>query len=209
MTRQLHRRRSPRPAGATDRADPGAAHPRAQADRRAAHRRPKPGRDRYLDLLRSIALVRVVVYHLFGWAWLTVLFPSMGVMFALAGSLMARSLDRPALGVIRGRVRRLLPPMWAFARSCSRDVLVGWKPVKEDGGTWCLVKLVNYIVPSAPRRTPGSAAPGRPAGAVLGGPGRGPALVPACLPVVRARLTAAAVGVPQGALGDAARAAGR
>lgn len=51
----------------------------------------KPGRDRYLDLLRSIALVRVVCYHLFGWAWLTVLFPSMGVMFALAGSLMARS----------------------------------------------------------------------------------------------------------------------
>ena len=44
-----------------------------------------------------IALVRVVVYHLFGWAWLTVLFPSMGVMFALAGSLMARSLNRPAL----------------------------------------------------------------------------------------------------------------
>ncbi|MFD4683184.1 hypothetical protein ACFWO0_10725, partial [Streptomyces sp. NPDC058461] len=47
----------------------------------------KPGRDRYLDLLRSIALVRVVLYHIFGWAWLTVLFPSMGVMFALAGSL--------------------------------------------------------------------------------------------------------------------------
>lgn len=54
-----------------------------------------PGRDRYLDLLRSLALVRVVLYHLFGWAWLTVLFPSMGVMFALAGSLMARSLSRP------------------------------------------------------------------------------------------------------------------
>ena len=69
------------------------------------------GRDRYLDLLRSIALVRVVVYHLFGWAWLSVLFPSMGVMFALAGSLMARSLNRPALGVIKGRLRRLLPPL--------------------------------------------------------------------------------------------------
>ena len=76
----------------------------------------RPGRDRYLDLLRSIALVRVVAYHLFGWAWLTVLFPSMGVMFALAGSLMARSLSRPAWGVIRGRVRRLLPPALGVQR---------------------------------------------------------------------------------------------
>lgn len=61
------------------------------------------GRDRYFDLLRAIALFRVVFYHLMGWAWLPVLFPSMGVMFALAGNLMARSLAaRPALGVVRG-----------------------------------------------------------------------------------------------------------
>nr|WSY54511.1 acyltransferase [Streptomyces sp. NBC_00886] len=108
------------------------------------------GRDRYLDLLRSIALVRVVIYHLFGWAWLSVLFPSMGVMFALAGSLMARSLNRPALGVIRGRIRRLLPPLWAF----SAVVLVmmfasGWNPLKDPdlGGTWGVAKLFDYIVP--------------------------------------------------------------
>src|SRR5512147_2850411 len=81
-----------------------------QETERSAPAPRKPGRDRYLDLLRSIALVRVVVYHLFGWAWLSVLFPSMGVMFALAGSLMARSLSRPALSVVKSRVRRLLPP---------------------------------------------------------------------------------------------------
>ncbi|MEV6544930.1 acyltransferase [Streptomyces sp. NPDC051665] len=108
------------------------------------------GRDRYLDLLRSIALVRVVIYHLFGWAWLSVLFPSMGVMFALAGSLMARSLNRPALGVIRGRLRRLLPPLWAF----SALVLVmmfgmGWNPLKDPdlGGSWGVLKLFDYLVP--------------------------------------------------------------
>ncbi|MGJ3559853.1 acyltransferase family protein [Streptomyces sp. INA 01156] len=106
-----------------------------------------PGRDRYLDLLRSIALVRVVVYHLFGWAWLTVLFPSMGVMFALAGSLMARSLKRPAASVIRSRVRRLLPPLWAFAAVVLTMMFVnGWNPAKDDG-TWGLVGLVNYLVP--------------------------------------------------------------
>ncbi|MFI9468741.1 acyltransferase [Streptomyces sp. NPDC052492] len=111
----------------------------------------KPGRDRYLDLLRSVALVRVVVYHLFGWAWLTVLFPSMGVMFALAGSLMARSLKRPAWSVIRSRVRRLLPPMWIFAVVALTLVFVsGWNPgddPDQGGGSWGLVKLFNYLVP--------------------------------------------------------------
>ncbi|GAB3181875.1 acyltransferase family protein [Streptomyces incanus] len=110
----------------------------------------KPGRDRYLDLLRSIALVRVVVYHLFGWAWMTVLFPSMGVMFALAGSLMARSLKRPAASVIRSRVRRLLPPMWAFGVVVLALMFAqGWNPAKDPdhGDTWGLIGLFNYIVP--------------------------------------------------------------
>src|SRR3954470_7927361 len=110
------------------------------AGRRGAVAAPKaPGRDRYLDLLRSVALVRVVVYHLFGWAWLSVLFPSMGVMFALAGSLMARSLNRPALGVIRGRLRRLLPPLWAFGAVVLVMMFAsGWNPLQDPdtGGTW-------------------------------------------------------------------------
>ncbi|UKA53488.1 acyltransferase [Arthrobacter sp. FW305-BF8] len=95
-------------------------------------------RDRYLDLLRAIALVRVVAYHSFaGAAWLSVAFPSMGVMFALAGSLMARSLERPAFGVLKSRSRRLLLPLWVY----SATVLVlllwqGWSPVVRAGGSW-------------------------------------------------------------------------
>lgn len=112
---------------------------------------PKPaGRDRYLDLLRSLALVRVVLYHLFGWAWLTVLFPSMGVMFALAGSLMARSLKRPVLSVIRGRVRRLLPPLWAFSAVVLPLMFLGGWKLSEDpdhSGTWGLLEMVNYVIP--------------------------------------------------------------
>lgn len=110
----------------------------------------KPGRDRYLDLLRSLALVRVVVYHLFGWAWLTIAFPSMGVMFALAGSLMARSLKRPAWGVIRGRIRRLLPPMWAFGAVVLCLLFAAGWDIGEDpdhGGTWGLVSVANYVFP--------------------------------------------------------------
>ncbi|MFJ8753411.1 acyltransferase [Streptomyces sp. NPDC102441] len=118
----------------------------APADAASAPRA-KPGRDRYLDLLRAVALVRVVVFHLFGWAWLTVLFPSMGVMFALAGSLMARSLARPAGSVIRSRLRRLLPPMWAFSLVIVPVMFaLSWKPVREEG-LWWFIKLGSYLFP--------------------------------------------------------------
>ncbi|MFF3768423.1 acyltransferase [Streptomyces sp. NPDC001922] len=107
----------------------------------------RPGRDRYLDLLRALALVRVVGYHTFEWAWLTLAFPSMGVMFALAGSLMARSLERPALGVLRGRLRRLLPPLWLFgALALGAMFLAGWHPEKGEG-SWGWLRVLCWIVP--------------------------------------------------------------
>ena len=81
---------------------------------------PSAGRDsadrsRWLDVLRAIALVRVVGYHVLGWGWLSFVFPSMGVMFALGGSLMLASLRRAeAVDVIGRRIKRLLPPFWLF-----------------------------------------------------------------------------------------------
>ncbi|GIF16149.1 acyltransferase family protein [Actinoplanes teichomyceticus] len=71
-------------------------------------------RNRYLDLLRAIATVRVVIYHLTGWSALTIVFPAMSVMFALAGSLMAASLDRFGVGAVERRLRRLLPSLWVL-----------------------------------------------------------------------------------------------
>ncbi|MFD7560117.1 acyltransferase [Streptomyces sp. NPDC059835] len=108
----------------------------------------KGGRDRYLDLLRALALGRVVLYHNFGWFWLPLVFPSMGVMFALAGSLMTRSLSRPALGVIRGRLRRLLPPMWLFGGiMITLQILDGWGPDSEGHPNWWWGKLAFWILP--------------------------------------------------------------
>jgi len=72
-------------------------------------------RNRYLDLLRALAIVRVVVYHSTGWVALTVAFPAMSVMFALAGSLMAASLDRSGPFAVERRLRRLLPSLWAMS----------------------------------------------------------------------------------------------
>jgi peptidoglycan/LPS O-acetylase OafA/YrhL len=105
-------------------------------------------RNRYLDLLRAAAIVRVVVYHLFGWPWLSLLLPAMGVMFALAGSLTAASLDRrPAGPVITSRLRRLLPPLWLLALFAVPVMLVtGW--AQEEGEhPFSVARLAFWILP--------------------------------------------------------------
>ncbi|MFF9622162.1 acyltransferase [Streptomyces griseosporeus] len=100
---------------------------------------PAPTRDRYFDTLRALALVRVVAYHTFGWPWAGLVFPSMGIMFALAGTLMAKSLERPAAQVIRSRLRRLLPPFWFWGLFVLLAMLVhGWMPDR---------RVVFWIVP--------------------------------------------------------------
>ncbi|MFI7484297.1 acyltransferase [Kocuria sp. M1R5S2] len=107
-----------------------------------------PGRDRYLDLLRAIALARVVAFHTFGGAVFALIFPSMGVMFALAGSLMARSLERPALGVLAGRTRRLLLPLWVYSLTVLVLLFVhGWRPGQTGNGS--LQPLLPWFVPLA------------------------------------------------------------
>ena len=105
-------------------------------------------RNRYLDLLRAAAILRVIVYHLYGWPWLSIVLPAMGVMFALAGSLAAASLDtRPAGQVVASRLRRLLPPLWLLAVIAVPAMLyLGWS--REQGGdeplSW---KLGLWLLP--------------------------------------------------------------
>jgi peptidoglycan/LPS O-acetylase OafA/YrhL len=71
-------------------------------------------RNQYLDLLRAVATVRVVLYHSTGWAALSIVFPAMSVMFALGGSLMAASLDRYGPFAVEKRLQRLLPSLWVL-----------------------------------------------------------------------------------------------
>ncbi|MBB5824874.1 acyltransferase family protein [Micromonospora carbonacea] len=93
-------------------------------------------RNRYLDLLRALAIVRVVVYHVTGWATLTLVFPAMSVMFALAGSLMAASLDRSGPSAVRRRLRRLLPSLWVLAAIFVPAMLLAGLPLTPKVLLW-------------------------------------------------------------------------
>jgi hypothetical protein len=107
-------------------------------------------RSRYLDALRTAAIVRVYLHHALWFGWLTVLFPSMSVMFALAGCLTAASLDRRgSIGTVRTRMRRLLPPLWALAMVATPVMLAhGWlsdtdSPLRWPDLAWWVLPLAN------------------------------------------------------------------
>lgn len=116
-------------------------------------------RDRYFDLLRTAAIVRIVAYHMFPVAWLSMIFPAVGVMFALGGSLMAGSISRSATRAVTGRLRRLLPAVWAMAVILIAAMLVtGW----PDRPGWSTMLL--WVLPVA---EPPAAAWAEPATGVL------------------------------------------
>jgi peptidoglycan/LPS O-acetylase OafA/YrhL len=106
-------------------------------------------RNRYLDLLRAVAIVRVVVYHLFGWPWLSIVLPAMGIMFALAGSLTAASLDKRRAGrVITSRLWRLLPPLWLLGLIAVPVMLaLGWAQESDGEHPFSPGRLLLWIVP--------------------------------------------------------------
>jgi peptidoglycan/LPS O-acetylase OafA/YrhL len=108
-----------------------------------------PARSSYVDTLRALAIVRVYVHHTLWISWLTTLFPSMWVMFALAGLLTARSIDRGgARSTVRSRFRRALPPLWGLAIVAVPLMLLrGWPRDQVSPLSW--PDLLYWIVPLA------------------------------------------------------------
>lgn len=75
---------------------------------------PGAGRSAVVDLVRSLALARVVVWHLLAVEWLTWI-AAMPIMFFAAGMFLARSSAEGRVSFLRRRLRRLLIPMWGYA----------------------------------------------------------------------------------------------
>jgi cellulose synthase/poly-beta-1,6-N-acetylglucosamine synthase-like glycosyltransferase/peptidoglycan/xylan/chitin deacetylase (PgdA/CDA1 family) len=121
-----------------------------------AARRPKPkpkrhvvatGRERWFDLLRLVALARVIATEAGAPATIT-LFPAWGVLFGIAGSLLVRSSQHsPEIDVIGHRLRRLLVPLWAFGIIAVPIMLwQGWANATDDN-TFYVANLVFWIFP--------------------------------------------------------------
>ena len=79
-------------------------------------------RDRFLDLLRGLSVVRVVALHLFTrppvvyLPWIQWLYPGMPEIFFVSGSLIGPALARRrASSVVRARLRRVIPPYLPYA----------------------------------------------------------------------------------------------
>jgi len=106
-------------------------------------------RNTFVDAVRAVALVRVVVWHTYGYAWISYLVASMPAMFFIAGSLMAQSLDRGrTLDVLYRRFRRVLIPLWLLA-GAAIAVMVAYDAFSPGndadfdlkGAVWWLVPI--------------------------------------------------------------------
>lgn len=98
---------------------------------------PRSGRSVYLDALRAIALCRVVVYHASDAEWLQII-AAMPLMFFVAGSLYAASLERrSSTAVIRSRFRRILVPYWFYIAA----MIALWGAM----GLWGQITAVDWV----------------------------------------------------------------
>jgi CubicO group peptidase (beta-lactamase class C family)/peptidoglycan/LPS O-acetylase OafA/YrhL len=101
-------------------------------------------RDRALDLLRALALGRVVLWHATGYAALTWV-GALPTMVLLSGMLTGRSLARRGRrAVMADRLRRLLLPFWAYGLA-AWTVMIGIEVRASRQVPWS--RLVYWIVP--------------------------------------------------------------
>ena len=118
------------------------------APRRALAVPPGGRRDRFLDTLRTVALLRVTLWHAFGAPVLTYLVAAVPAMFFVTGSLLAKSLDRrPWPSVLADRARRVLLPLWVFGAGAFVAMRIAWlaDPSPRTAVPWR--SIVFWIVP--------------------------------------------------------------
>ena len=112
------------------------------------HERKPAAREGFLDTIRAIATIRVIVWHAFGTPVISFVVASMPTMFFVAGSLLSASLSRRDYQtVLRDRLRRLLIPFWLFAMFVLTVVAVSRATVGGSNTALRPHQLVAWIVP--------------------------------------------------------------
>jgi CubicO group peptidase (beta-lactamase class C family)/fucose 4-O-acetylase-like acetyltransferase len=107
-----------------------------------------PTRNTFLDVVRAVAILRVVVWHTYGYAWISYFIASMPAMFFLAGSLMAYSLrNGGALRVVYRRFKRLLIPFWAVGVLAVAVMLVYDRETLSAAARFDAHHVVWWLVP--------------------------------------------------------------
>ncbi len=106
-------------------------------------------RDDALDLLRTVALGRVLLWHAFAASWMT-FFAAMPVMFFVAGTLLEPPSGAAShRALVRRRARRLLLPLWVYGAVVAAAGLLreppGWHTLSSAPAA--LGNAVTWIVP--------------------------------------------------------------
>lgn len=103
------------------------------------------GRDAALDLLRALALGRVILWHAFAQTWMTVI-AAMPLMFFIAGTLLPSpsTSERGYLTFVVRRARRLLLPFWAYGAAVAATLLSAGVALSPRWWSW-IVPLVDPV----------------------------------------------------------------
>lgn len=162
--------RADRPGGDVNGSEGDASHSAAPAG--AVHT--STSRLALLDLMRTVALLRVVLLHITGVDALSLL-ASIPVIFFVAGALYAKSMERRrGLIVIRDRYRRILPSVIVYAAAltalyASQGLLTSsWSSVTGPDGYITQLGIYDTLVLFLPFLSPESpVGPGNPDQAVF------------------------------------------
>ncbi len=105
------------------------------------------GRDAFLDVVRSISIVRVMFWHALGFWWISWAFAAMPTVFYVSGAVLAKSLASPKAGsiwaVVGGRLRRLVLPYLAFVALAMSVVIIA----APGAAATSRADLLSWIVP--------------------------------------------------------------
>jgi cellulose synthase (UDP-forming) len=107
------------------------------------------GRDPFLDVVRAASIVRVIFWHALGFWWISWTFAAMPAVFYVSGAVLAKSMRKSSCWtVVKGRLRRLVPPYLAFVCIGMAGVLLAAPEVLADSTSSVVSWFVPYRAPA-------------------------------------------------------------